>query len=173
MFVNNIILMFVALLVYSDRVDGNHFDPLTRQVHCTAKACPIFLSISRIPTTLTVVDSTFTQMVIIFATAPVFLIVVVVTALLIGYLLCDFSKNQEDAEPNSAAEVVGQVLEMQENSSSVSTSASGSGSLEKSHLQGRGNILIDEYGIPIDDSISSSEILGSIPPHPHRVSAGV
>ena len=85
--------------------------------------------------------------------------------------MCNISKHEEDVETTSATEVVGEVLEMQQNSSSISTS--GSGSRDKSHLQGRGAILIDEYDIPIDDSKSSSEIMARIPPHPLRVGAGV
>ena len=140
-------------------------------MHILEKTFPIFSPISRTPTTLTVLDSPLTQVVIIFVTAPVFLIVVVITALLMGYVLCNISKHEEDAETTSATEVVGEVLEMQQNSSSISTS--GSGSRDQSHLQGRGAILIDEYGIPIDDSKSSSEIMVRLPPHPLRVGAGV
>ena len=56
---------------------------------------------------------------------------------------------------NAGAEIVPVVAQMDNE---------GRSSLEDSHVEGRGGILIDEYGIPLNESSSSSEIMARIPP---------
>lgn len=106
-------------------------------------------------------DNDQLQHLIIIVSAPSFLILVVITALVIAYLVCKYSKvemNRRDS--NSTVEVVGEAL----HSTSVSISTT-SRSADMSPTQNRGgNILIDEYGIPEDDSNSSSEIMARLPP---------
>ena len=115
------------------------------------------------------VNEEFTQTLIIFVTAPVFLAVVIFTALLIAYLLCNYSKPDRDlvsADSCASVEVIATMVDAPNNvqNSSSSSSSEGRSSLEGSHLQGRGGILIDEYGIPLDESSTSSEIMARIPP---------
>ena len=74
-------------------------------------------------------------------------------------------KRQADAPSNVQSISTCSVSSGGSKSSSSSSSSEGSFSrAEISQLQGRGEILIDDYGVPLDESSSSSEIMARIPP---------
>ena len=120
-----------------------------------------------------VANEEFTQTLIIFVTAPVFLAVVIFTALLIAYLLCNYSKPDRDlvsADSCASVEVIATMVDAPnnvQNSSSSSGSEDSVSRVEGSQLQSHVGISIDEYGVPLEDeSSSSSEIMARIPPLP-------